>query len=127
MSERQILILESKTSPQMKLTPEIRESIGNLKHIPGFQYLLQELALQRAYLSKKLESEPHEDLRIVDRLQNGIYWTNWLEGRLAHHTQIPISTPIAARQLRKSESDLLADIRANITLVGEGEDSAHKP
>lgn len=126
MSDKLILVLEPKGTTRMALTPEVKESIRSLKHNPGFQYLLNKLSLQREFMRKTLEEEAHVDIRKVDRLQNGIYWSNWLERQVNEINATPVAS-IPARQLRKSEMDLLEEIRQNITLVGEGTDSATRP
>src|SRR5574337_295318 len=94
MSDKLILVLEPKGTTRMAMTPEVKESIRSLKHNPGFQYLLNKLSLQREFMRKTLEEEAHVDIRKVDRLQNGIYWSNWLEraqirlqGRSASHKE----------------------------------------
>lgn len=121
-----ILVLEPKTATKQVLTPEIRESVKSLFYNPGFNYLLNSLALQRAYMRTQLEEAIHSDLRAVDRLQNGIYWTNWLEkqAHLISNTELH-SQP--ARQLRKSEMELLEEIKRNLIPVGEGTDLATMP
>lgn len=114
MSEKTILVLESRAEPMIRLTPEIRESIAVLKDIPGFKYLLQQLRLQKAFLSNQLEENPHKELRDVDRLQVGLFWIGWLENLVERVTNQPPKVPVEARQLRKSELDMLEEIRANI-------------
>lgn len=129
MSEKSILVIEPSHTKRQALTPEVRESIRSLTYNPGFQYLMNELALARAFLRKQLEDNDHSSLREVDRIQIGLQWSKWFEERVK---QIALTEPPKepARQLRKSEMELLEEIRRNIIpgpINSEGTDSATRP
>jgi hypothetical protein len=66
---------------------EIREVISTLSSHAGFIYLTDRLNRMNAAIDSKLKSERHADMRAVDFLQAGIYWTQWLQGEVARATQ----------------------------------------
>lgn len=126
LESKMILMVEPKKTTPQALTPEIRESVKSLFFNPGFKFLLNKLALQREYMRGLLETEKDLRLEEFQRLQNGIYWTNWLEHQAYEIAKYDPPKPVA-KQLRKSDMDMLEEIRKNITLVGEGTDSATTP
>jgi hypothetical protein len=65
---------------------ESREALVTLSAHPGFTVLTQRLAAQNALLRSKLVSEHHKDMRSVDFLQAGVYWSNWLTQELTRVT-----------------------------------------
>lgn len=65
---------------------EMRASIATLPSHPGFQYLIKKLALQHAQLRSKMDFERHTDLREVDFLQSGLYWSAWLDNEVKRTT-----------------------------------------
>jgi hypothetical protein len=78
--KEQIKIIEVDTPSKLRDIPQ--EALQGLESHPGFQYLLQRLALQRAALKTKLCNEVHSDIRAVDVIQAGIFWSGWLERQL---------------------------------------------
>lgn len=69
-------VIEVSTKP---VDPEGAKAISTLAHHPGFVALVGKLQLQRAALESQLKSTKFEDIRAVDRIQNGIFWCNWLD------------------------------------------------
>jgi len=82
---------------------EMRESIYTLASHPGFVSLMNKLAYQSQSLKTKLAHERHADLRSVDFLQAGIYWSNWLRQELTR-----VTTKLPERQLDPMEEELRA-------------------
>jgi hypothetical protein len=65
---------------------EIREVVQTLSSHAGFIWLTDRLSVMNAALTTKLKGERHPDLRQVDFLQAGIYWSNWLKQECARAT-----------------------------------------
>lgn len=65
---------------------EIREAIQTLSAHAGFIALTDRLNTMNSMLKSKLNAERHPDLRQVDFLQAGIYWSNWLKQEVARST-----------------------------------------
>ena len=61
---------------------EADETIVTLAHHPGFIRLMAKLKLQRSQLETTLKRTRQADLRDVDFLQTGIFWTEWLESQV---------------------------------------------
>jgi hypothetical protein len=102
--------------PQLKGSKETRELLQTLASNPAFQILVNKLNYQNAALKSKLDFEHHADLRTVDVLQAGIYWTNWLQQEV-NRAHIPEVAP----ELSIAEEDKLAfdQINSAIERVGE--------
>jgi hypothetical protein len=77
------------------------------------------LAVQNAALKGRLDHSFHKDLREVDILQAGVFWSNWLRSELERAT---VGAP-QGRQVDPMEEELAAfrAIDAQIERVGEGE------
>jgi hypothetical protein len=65
---------------------EMRGSVQTLSSHPGFVWLQARLAAQNAALSDRLKYTHHSDIREVDFLQAGIFWSNWLTIQLEQTT-----------------------------------------
>jgi hypothetical protein len=63
-----------------------REAITTLAAHPGFVALQQRLMLQKAQLETTLTRSVHKDLRAIDYLQAGIFWSNWLQDQIEKAT-----------------------------------------
>jgi hypothetical protein len=94
---------------------EVRESIYTLAAHPGFVALTSRLSLQCAALKTKLNHERHADMRAVDFLQAGVYWSNWLMLELQRAT-----TKMPERKLDAMEEEVAAfrEIDAQLERVG---------
>lgn len=94
---------------------ELQESIATLAAHPGFQAVLNRLSLQTAQLKAKLAYERHTDMRAIDFLQAGIYWSNWLAQELKRAT-----TKLPERRLdpMTEELDAFREIDRLIERVG---------
>lgn len=101
--------------PSLKRDTELQESIATLASHPGFQAILNRLALQSAQLKTKLNFERHADMRAIDFLQAGIYWSNWLAQELRRAT-----TKVPERRVDPFQEELNAfrEIDAQIERVG---------
>lgn len=88
---------------------ELREAIQTLSAHAGFIALTDRLNTMNAMLKTKLNAERHPDLRQVDFLQAGIYWSHWLQQEVARSTtkmpERPID-PLAEEEAAFREIDL---------------------
>ena len=74
--EAKILVVELPTRSPFPYDEKIVETLPS--H-PGFLMILDKLRNEQAVLIAALRSTKHADIRAVDNLQNGIYWTGYLE------------------------------------------------
>lgn len=58
---------------------ETSSAVAALESNVGFLALCGKLKVQRGLLDTMLRKKRHEDIRSVDTLQSGIYWSGWLE------------------------------------------------
>lgn len=77
--EVQYKVVELEPGVAADLDEESVKAIPALEHNPGFKAVCAKLKLQRAILQSKLDNTHHKDIREVDFLQSGLYWTKWLE------------------------------------------------
>jgi hypothetical protein len=68
---------------------DLREGLSALQTNPFFKYLLDRLRVQRNMVKGRLEGTRHKTLDEVSFLQQGVYWTGWLEAELGRLTQAP--------------------------------------
>ena len=61
---------------------EDEDSIRALAVHPGFVALMNRLKLQRAVLQTTLDTKKHSDIRVVDDLQNGLKWLDYLQNEV---------------------------------------------
>ena len=108
----EVVPVEGPRLPEM--TPELREAIWSLSHHPGFQYLATKLRTQKALLLKTLQEGRHTDIRDVDFIQGGIFWTGWLDNQLNSHQ--PKTPPTNASP---DEIQAFEEIRDAVELVGQ--------
>lgn len=73
---------------------EIRDAIQTLSAHAGFIALTDRLNAMNYQLKTKLNGERHADLRQVDFLQAGIYWSHWLQQEVARSTTKMPERPI---------------------------------
>lgn len=89
-------------------------AVASLEGHPGFQFLLAKFKIAKALLEKTIRSEPPTDLTRVGFLQQGIYWSGWLEQQLvaskAHQERTAPST--SSEELR-----VFNEIQAAMTKV----------
>lgn len=74
--EEKIIVVELSTRSPIPYDEKIVETLADN---PGFVMLLNRLRNEKALILAKLASTRHEDIRAVDNLQNGLYWTGYLE------------------------------------------------
>jgi hypothetical protein len=102
--------------PNGKSDKELQESVATLNSHPGFIWLTQRLDVMNAALKAKLAQERHTDLKDVQFLQAGIYWSNWLRQEVALATRAPHNKPLDAYD---EELKAFQEIDALIERVGE--------
>lgn len=95
--------------------PEILASVATLSAHPGFIHLLQRLALQNAALKTQLNYVQQRDLRQVDFLQAGIFWSNWLQMEVDRATKRPTRIP---KDVMDEEMAAFQELDRNIERVG---------
>lgn len=108
-------VIQVKTLPPQSVSPELKEAIKTLPAHPGFQAILDGLALQRQFLESRSCNEFHKDLREHDFIQSGIYWLNYIQLYIDKQTQQP-------RQIQRDafdeELEAFKKIDAQIERVG---------
>lgn len=95
--------------------PEILESVTTLNAHPGFLYLMQRLSLQNAAIKTQLSFVQPKDMRQVDFLQAGIYWSNWLQMEMDRATKRPSRN---VKDVMQEELDAFREIDSQIERVG---------
>lgn len=108
-------VIQVKTVPIQAKTKEIRDAIKTLPAHPGFQALLDDLALQRQFLESKSCNEFHKDLREGDFIQSGIYWLNYVQAFVDRQTETPRRVE---RDAMAEELEAFKQIDAQIERVG---------
>lgn len=110
-------LIEVEVPDATEVTDEGRKSLATLGNHPGFRYLLAKLKLQRASLEAKLKYEPHDDLKNVIRLQEGIRWMMWLENQF----MLAIHHPTKTKSRDPNADELEALQRSLDAIEGVGE------
>lgn len=96
---------------------EADATITTLSHHPGFIRLIAKLKLCRSQLETTLKRTRQNDLRDVDFLQTGIFWTEWLEQQVDKHVfakKAPATQPTSELEARAFD-----EASKLIELVGE--------
>lgn len=65
---------------------ETREAVATLNSHPGFIALRERLASQQAAIKSTLNRSLQKDLRSVDFLQSGVFWTGWIQAEVDRAT-----------------------------------------
>jgi hypothetical protein len=73
-----VIVLNDRPVPMV----EDEESIRSLATHPGFVALMNRLKLQRSVLQTTLDTKKHSDIRVVDDLQAGLKWLDYLQGEV---------------------------------------------
>ena len=94
---------------------ELREVISTLSAHAGFIALTDRLNTMNFMLKTKLNGERHADLRAVDFLQAGIYWSHWLQQEVARSTTKMPERPVDAMD---EEIQAFRQIDAAIERIG---------
>ncbi len=76
----------AKPRPFYRWDQNTKDSIGTLSSHPGFVALTERLALTKAQLESTLKQTMHKDLRQVDFLQSGLFWSQWLQEQVEKST-----------------------------------------
>jgi hypothetical protein len=95
--------------PRPILDPEFKNAIPSLQGNPGFIYLLNKLRLEHAKLEKYLKENRHADLRSVDFVQSGLFWTSWLQDQLTQ-SKAPVSNATSFEAEAFSEAQVALDL-----------------
>jgi hypothetical protein len=78
-------------SPRVELadiTPDLREGLKTLVANPFFQLILDRLRMQRYALETRLKQR-FANVEDIGYVQNGVFWTGWLERELERLTEAP--------------------------------------
>lgn len=90
-------VVEVKTPrTAQRWTKEIKDAVATLPSHPGFNAILDRLALQKQMLEHKCATEFHKDLRENDYLQAGVFWLGYAQRLIDEATQLPRSAPVDA-------------------------------
>lgn len=63
-----------------------QDAVSTLSAHPGFIAILDRLAVTKAQLESKNNTQWKKDLREGDFLQSGIFWCNWLQDQISKAT-----------------------------------------
>lgn len=77
-ADYKVIVLNDRPVPMV----EDEESIRSLATHPGFVALMNRLKLQRAVLQTTLDTKKHSDIRVVDDLQAGLKWLDYLQSEV---------------------------------------------
>lgn len=110
----QVVELDQARTP-LQVGKEAQESIQTLSSHPGFLALMHQHQLTLSMLKTKLAKDLHKDMREVDFLQAGIFWSDWYLQQVKHST-MKMSQRIS--DATKDEEDLFGAVDANLELVG---------
>jgi len=75
-----------KPRTQYRWDDNTRNAVSTLTSHPGFVALCDKLNLIRSQLKTKCYASVHKDLREVDYLQAGIFWSGWLQEQISQAT-----------------------------------------
>jgi len=113
--EKEFVVVEVE-KPRPSLDPEAKASAASLLGHPGFKYILDLLKLERSKLETTLKFARHDDIKDVEFLQSGIYWTAWVEKKLQSlNNEIRSEVRSKASQ---DEREIFEAIHANIETIG---------
>jgi len=96
--------------------PETPQAVAALNAHPGFMFLMAKLKMQRSLIESKLKHERHHDIREVDNLQSGIFWTRWLEDQV-NNAVFSLSKP-KPRLVDPSDEEIFEKARKAVEVVG---------
>lgn len=99
------------------LDEDSREAVKALENHPGWRYLMGKLRLQRQFLDTKLH-ERQADLRNVDFIQSGLFWTAWLDEQVRKEVERE-QRPVVKKSLTNPEMEALAAAQAAIEVIGQ--------
>lgn len=97
---------------------DIRASVATLSAHPGFVALTSRLAAQRALLESKLLRSVQGDLREVDFLKAGIFWSGWLLSQIEEATS---KRTVQYQDALEEEAEAFKAIDATLERVGQDE------
>src|SRR6267142_5429895 len=80
------LVEVQKPRPLYRWDQNTKDSVSTLAAHPGFVALVDRLNLTKAQLESTLKQTMHKDLRQVDFLQAGLFWSQWLEEQVSKAT-----------------------------------------
>ena len=72
--------------PSYRWDQNTKDAVSTLSAHPGFVALTDRLALTKAQIESTLKQTMHKDLRQVDFLQAGLFWSQWLEEQVSKST-----------------------------------------
>lgn len=76
----------AKPRPTFRWDQNTKDAVSTLTAHPGFVALTDKLSLINSQLKTKCYSSVHKELREVDFLQAGIFWSNWLREQIEQAT-----------------------------------------
>src|SRR5882724_4996217 len=102
--------------PTYRWDEHTRDAVSTLYAHPGFIALVERLAITKAQLETKNNTQWKKDLREADFLQSGIFWCNWLQEQVDKST----SKGSRAKYMDPLDEELAAfkELDARIERVG---------
>lgn len=95
--------------------PDTRNAVSTLQHHLGFQYLLQKLDTEKAYLQSLLATSSFTTLEQVYKIQSGVYWINYLKSFAAREGA---SVQPQATEPFDHEIAAFNEVNRNLEIVG---------
>lgn len=97
-----VIVLNDRPVPMV----EDEESIRSLAVHPGFVALMNRLKLQRSVLQTALDTKKHSDIRVVDDLQAGLKWLDYLQSEVNRTVNRKAEAKaVAVRPMEQQEFD----------------------
>jgi hypothetical protein len=91
----QVIQLKAPRTPTRWSQP-IKDAVATLPSHPGFNALMERIALQKQMLEHKCSHEFHKDLREADYLQAGVFWLEYAQRLVEESTKVPHAIPTDA-------------------------------
>lgn len=116
-NEYQVIELEGPIA-ETEWDDETSAAVAALESNVGFLALCGRLKIQRGLLDTMLRKKRHEDIRSVDTLQSGIYWSGWLEKTVEAEVLKRSRRNTKPRQAYDLEETEFKKMREALSLVG---------
>jgi hypothetical protein len=112
---KQPLVIEVEKPRKATKDPDTQNAVATLQHHLGFQYLMQKLENEKAYLQSLLSNSSFDTLEQVYKIQSGIYWINYLKSFTAREgaTVQPQATPAFDHEIAAFN-----EVNRNLEIVG---------
>ncbi|MBZ5617096.1 MAG: hypothetical protein LAO23_24150 [Acidobacteriia bacterium] len=106
----------SKPRPEsLEVTPELREGLRTLNANPFMKVIMARLQQQRFALEAALKGTRFAKTEDIAYVQQGVFWTGWLERELNRLTEAPEQPGLSPTQ---QEEELFREVDSMLERVG---------